>query len=355
MYLAKLIASLFVITIHAPFPGYFGDVVGSISRFAVPFFFAISGRFLFSDYRMSTKGDFFEARARVTVRLVKLLKATAIVYLIHTVFSLVVNLAQGMTFGEWISMKYNASEAFTFFLFNSGRFIWDNSYVFDHMWYLFALIYVYLVILVFMPAVRIFQKFLLVMFMIIMFWIQWLRLYYPIRPFDISIHTPYMMRNWLTFGIPFVLLGIVHGDFISDLRARLTYKAFEEKLKEFDRVGKILLAAGIILSIAENYKFGSQEIYIGSVLIVYGILFWADSRPSCGRFAWKLGKYGSSNIYFYHVLLMAVMDLLVGAGYISQYAMWLKPLIVMALSLVLFAIVPFVIKKGYLDESKSVS
>lgn len=42
---AKLIASFFVVVIHVPFPGTFGNVVSCLSRFAVPLFFAISGYF----------------------------------------------------------------------------------------------------------------------------------------------------------------------------------------------------------------------------------------------------------------------------------------------------------------------
>lgn len=355
LYLIKLIASLFVITIHAPFPGFFGDVVGSISRFAVPFFFAISGRFLFAGCCTSSEGDWREIRSVTLARLMKLLKVTAVVYLVHTVFSLVVNLIQGMTFGEWISMKYNAGEAFTFFLFNSGRFIYDNSYVFDHLWYLFALIYVYLLIIIFAPLLKKLQRFLLTVLMLGLFFGQWLRIYYPIRPFDISIHTPYMLRNWLLFGMPFVLLGIVYADHIGSLRAKLSDEAFAEKIRRFGFIGTVLVATGLILGFAEQAVFGSQEIYIGSIFIVCGVMLIAEGKPSCGRFLWKLGKIGSSNIYFYHVLLIAVLDLLSQNGYIPQYTMGQKPVIVMALSLVLFAVIPFFIKKGYLDEQRAVS
>lgn len=42
---ARLIASFFVVVIHVPFPGAFGNLVSCLSRFAVPLFFAISGYF----------------------------------------------------------------------------------------------------------------------------------------------------------------------------------------------------------------------------------------------------------------------------------------------------------------------
>ncbi|MBE5825422.1 MAG: hypothetical protein E7307_02180 [Butyrivibrio sp.] len=355
LYLIKLIASLFVITIHAPFPGFFGDGFGSISRFAVPFFFAVSGRFLFSGSDVLRKGDVPGIRSHMAKKLLKLLKVTAIVYFIHTLFSLTVNMLQGMSIGEWFSMKYNAYEAFIFFLFNSGRFIYDGSYVFDHMWYLFAMIYVYVLIMIFAPLMKRFKTVVMALLLGLLFFGQWLRIYYPIRPFDISIHTPFMLRNWLLFGMPFVLLGVVMGQYLDDHGHKSLGKEPANNAGGFGKPGIIMVAAGMVMSVIEDRIFGSQEIFIGSVVIVIGILLLSEIRPSCGKFLWKLGKMGASNIYFYHVLLIAVLDLLSQNGIIPGYTMWQKPLIVMALSLIIFAIIPFVIKKGYLDEQTAVS
>lgn len=355
LYLIKLIACLFVITIHAPIPGFFGNGIGSLSRFAVPFFFAVTGRFLFSGSTVLRSGDVPGIRAAVTKRLLKLLKVTAIVYFIHTLFSLIVNMLQGMSIGEWFSMKYNAYEAFIFFLFNSGRFVYDGSYVFDHLWYLFALIYVYVLIIIFAPLMKRFKALVMALLLGLLFFGQWLRIYYPIRPFDISIHTPFMLRNWLLFGMPFVLLGVVIGEFLDNPENQFLGKEPAMKAKSLGRAGIILIASGVVMSIVEDVIFKQQEIYIGSVIIVIGILLFAQTRPSCGKFLWKLGKMGSSNIYFYHVLVIAVLDLLSQNGIIPGYTMWQKPLIVMAVSLILFAIIPFVVKKGYLNEQTTVS
>lgn len=45
--LFKLIAAFFVVVIHVPFPGEFGNLMSCLSRFAVPLFFAVSGYFSF--------------------------------------------------------------------------------------------------------------------------------------------------------------------------------------------------------------------------------------------------------------------------------------------------------------------
>lgn len=45
--LFKLMAAFFVVVIHVPFPGEFGNAMSCLSRFAVPLFFAVSGYFSF--------------------------------------------------------------------------------------------------------------------------------------------------------------------------------------------------------------------------------------------------------------------------------------------------------------------
>lgn len=47
MEIVKLAAACFVVLIHAPFPGRLGEAAACLGRFAVPFFFAVSGYFSF--------------------------------------------------------------------------------------------------------------------------------------------------------------------------------------------------------------------------------------------------------------------------------------------------------------------
>ncbi len=336
LYALKFIACLFVITIHAPFGGAFGDIVLSISRFAVPFFFAVSGRFLLllRDGSVVTSPEVI--RERVKKSLFKLMKMTAVVYLIHLCFSLAFNLLQGMSFNEWLTMKFNPFEARAFFMFNSGRFIYDGSYVFDHMWYLFALIYVYLLIIIFAPFLRKWYKGLIAILLFFLYFGELLQTYYPIRPFDISISTWYVLRNWLFVGIPFVLLGILFGDFADTHR---------KSMGKFRIPSFAAIAVGIILGFIEFKIFGAKEVYLGSLVIVTGLLFLSESEADFGGFLSDLGKRASSNAYFYHVLIIAVLDIMSQNGIIPLYTMWQKPLIVMAICTLVFGMLPLFIEK----------
>ena len=351
IYAIKFIACLFVITIHAPFPGAFGDVVYSLSRFAVPFFFAVSGRFLLTKRDGSYAESTEEVRSFTKAKLFKLLKVTAVVYAVYLVFSLCYFIPKGWTFMYWLHDKFNAHETINFLLFNTSRYIYDESYVFDHLWYLFALIYVYLLIIIFAPVLRKWYKWLTALLLGLLFFGELLQTVYPIRPFDISILTWYLLRNWLFVGIPFVLMGVLISDKFGRMKEELG-EDYEEKMRALFPKYLIILLIGSGISICENMYLGRKEVYIGSAIIVYALLMMSESGKSLGKVLPRLGKDSSSMIYFFHVMIIAILDILSGNGVIPSYAIWEKPLIVIAIALIIFDLIPFLISKVKFNEQK---
>ena len=339
IYSMKFIACLFVITIHAPFPGFFGEIISCISRFAVPFFFATSGRFLLRGSEGGTITGTGLVRKKTGSSLLKLLKVTGIVYVIYLLFSLIIHFFYGYSFKDWFTSKFNLFEARNFFLFNSGQFIYDWTYVFDHLWYLFALIYVYGLIYIFAPVLRSWYKVLIGLLLGFLFLGELLQTYYPIRPFGISISTWYVIRNWLFVGMPFVLIGILFGDYVSAKTETGPGEAsvFFEKHRLKSIIGLVI---GIILSFAEYRFIGSKEVYLGSVIIVVSLLFLSESKCSESTFLADIGKKASGNIYFFHVLVIAVLDQLSQNGIIPLYLGAFKPLIVMAVCVLMFYFLP---------------
>ena len=330
IYAMKFIACLFVITIHARIPGEVGAFVFSLSRFAVPFFFAISGRYLLYDHANGPVTDIEGIRAKTKKSLLRLLKTTGGVYLIHLLFSFCFHMIKGFTVPEYLQSKFNLFETRNFFLFNSGKYIYDGSYVFDHMWYLFALIYVYALIYVFAPVLRKWYRALIVLLLLLLFFGELLQTYYPVRVFDIGISTWYVMRNWLFVGMPFVLIGILFGDIAA-------------KNRDFKRLKPLsigLIVTGGLLSFLESRIISEKEVYLGSVMIVVGLLILSECSSYNGHFLYCLGKKASSNIYFYHVLVIAVLDISAQQGIISYDILAFKPLLVMIICFVLFCIYP---------------
>ncbi len=351
IYAVKFIACLFVITIHAPLPGLFGDIVGAASRFAVPFFFAVAGRFLLTDEKGGVIELVHDIRDRVSYRLINLLKVTGKVYLVYLIYSLFYVFSTGASFSEWFTGRFNKTELINFLLFNSGRFIFDSSYTFDHMWYLFALIYVYGLIYIFAPVLRKWYKWLIVLLTGLLYFGEALQTWYPIRPFDISIKTWFMMRNWLFVGMPFVLMGVLFADHLTSKRAELGEEGYLQWTSKIKLPSIIAIVFGFILSVTERFVIDSKEVYLGSLVIVIGILFLSEAVTSSPKALYVLGKRASSNIYYYHVLVIAILDYLCLKGYILQYNMWQKTILVIVICVLIFGSRPLVdLWKGLSNE-----
>ncbi len=333
IYAIKFIACIFIVTTHARFSGPLWNIVFAIDHCCVPFFLAVSGRFLLYNRGMSNIYDTATIRLKTKNSLLRLLKITGGVYLVHLVFSFCFYMAQKTPVLEWLKMKFNPYEAWVFFMFNSGRFIYDGSYVFDHLWYLFVMIYVYILIYIFAPVLRKWYKGLVVILLCLLFFGEWLQIYYPIRPFGININTWYVLRNWLFVGIPFVLIGIIFSDYV--------YKKGDISNMKVPAI--IITVAGIVSSYVELLIFGGDTyIYFGSVITTIGLLLLSECSSYNGWILYTLGKKASSNIYFYHVLIIAVLDISAQHGLIPWDVLVFKPILVMSICFVLFCIKPII-------------
>ncbi|MCR5557387.1 MAG: acyltransferase, partial [Butyrivibrio sp.] len=307
-----------------------GEAIDAIARFSVPFFFALSGKYLLK----AGESDRTKIRSSTGKRLKTLLASTGIVYLAYTIFSLTYHLTiAGENVGSWFSSKYNLSEARWFLLFNSGKFIYDGSYTFDHLWFLFALIYVYALIYVFAPVLKKWYKALIVILLFFLYLGEALQTYYPIRPFGISISTWYVVRNWLFVGMPFVLMGILFADFFDKKRKTHGNVGYEEMVRKLKLPAMGVIVAGAVLSVIEYQIFGKKEVFIGSLLMVIGIFLLSESAESGFGIIWKLGKTISGDIYFYHVMIIAVLDIFL------PLPMGIKPPVVMAICVILFSLI----------------
>ena len=117
--LFKGIACIFVVFMHCEFPGKLGTIVQAISRFCVPFFFMVSGYFCYSE---SHKVEYFKKIKHIAI-------ITLCTFIFYTILALV--------FERDISVT--SKEVIDWLLFN------DPIIIVGQMWFLFALLYVYVV------------------------------------------------------------------------------------------------------------------------------------------------------------------------------------------------------------------
>ncbi len=340
LYLISFIACMLVILIHTRFPGNFGMAMDAVCRMAVPFFFTLSGRFLLRDGDDVAK----QIRVRSGAYLRKILKITAIVYVVYFIYSLLIHIYLGDSIKEWLVSKYSLKEGLLFIFFNSGTYVYDSVFVFDHMWFLFALIYAIGLIYVFAFVLRKWYKALIGILLVLLYFGEALQTFYPIRPLNISITTWYVMRNWLFVGLPFVLLGILLSDIFRKKKLKYGDSYIDEMTKH--RISFILMIVlGIFFSIVETFIFGKKEVYIGSLIMVIGIFLLSECRVYAGRYLYDIGKRSSARIYYYHVLVIAIIDRLSYDEVIPYPSMWLKPFLVALVCLIIFYFVPSLFSK----------
>ena len=346
LYTVKLIACLAVITIHAKFPDPFGDYVAALARFAVPFFFAVSGRYLLSD--ADTSG---EIRSRASRSLKKTLKITVIVYLIYQLYSLIYHLIIGADLAELLAERFGLASIKRFVLFNTSMVIYDGSYVFDHMWYLFAFIYVLIFILVMAPVLRKIYKPLTVLLLLSLHILTWMQDYSLVRVFGLSLTTWYVLRSWLFTGIPYVLLGVFWADVIDRLKKDRSKEDCEKTFSRMKTIGICSLSLGIVSTCIETSFFGDKDIYFGSFFMVLGILLMSEALSGKGKSVWKIGKEASSNIYFYHVLILAIINFGADMGVLPDIPAALKTLTLMIVSVFIFYGLPHIYRSLIIKKS----
>ncbi len=330
LYVVKCIACLFVILIHAKFPGIVGDCAIAIARFGVPMFFAISGRYLLRPEDKSAA----DIRKRVIPKLKKLCFITIVMTAIYTAYSFLYAYYIGFSVSELFFYKYNPFELTTLLVFNSGQMIHDYTYTFDHLWFLFALIYVYVLVIIFARFLYKWKRGLIVILLGLLFFGELLQTYYPIRPFNINICTWYVLRNWLFVGIPFTMLGIEFND---DIYHRTSSGI----------IGNVCILSGIVSTFAEFAIWGGKEVYFGSFLIVVGFLFAANhyepprsfAMNKCGDALVFIGKELSGNIYYFHVMVISMVDHFIYTFNDSIVFLWFKPVIFTLITILLALVI----------------
>ena len=343
----KALACIFIILIHCKFPGVVGDLCEALARFGVPMFFAIAGYYLVQEGHESVP----EIRANMVRKLKKTSAVTLSVWLIYTVYSLCYAMTVGYGVKEWFNEKFNLFELSRLILFNSGKFIYDFTYAFDHLWYLFALIYVYGLVFIFAPILKKGAKPISIILIAFLFFGNFLKLYYPIRPFGISVSVWYVIRNWLFVGVPYTLLGYwMKQDKVALL------------LQKPPTLSMLLLITGFFATFTEYKIWGPLEIYFGSHLIVISLIIFgnsADINPDFLRTFFKsssknkydeisdkifsllafAGNKLSSNIYFYHVMVISafgwVVDRINPNVYGNVLFMTMRPLVVITITILI--------------------
>lgn len=128
LYFWEGIACIFVVLIHCQLPGRVGIVTETIARFAVPLFFSISGYYW---AKVEINQRTYKARCKIKKNL-KLFIAITAVYILYRI------MVQCALHLEAVNV-INARSFIKLLLFN------ETDFICTVLWYLLALIYIYII------------------------------------------------------------------------------------------------------------------------------------------------------------------------------------------------------------------
>lgn len=298
----KGIACIFVVLMHCEFPGKLGTLVQCISRFCVPFFFAISGYYCYYSEKSKISKTFLKLKRIVIMTIT----ASAFYFL----FALV-----ECWLGMDVPLAINKRELLVWAVFNQPVVIAGQ------LWFLFALIYVYVMYI----CVQKFKLYKLAYISIPILIITYIFMAQGLHLAGRDVAN-YYYRNFLIEGFCFFMLGNwLHKN--------------ENKLKADNKIIVTVIVLSTIMCVIERMLLGRDfgvnvSTFIQVIaLFIYGI---NNSEKHRGKLQ-IIGKRYSMFVYILHPFVWHTLEIVYEKIGIAENiaAMYLMPIIVVILSLLL--------------------
>lgn len=325
----KIIAAIFVVTIHVQFPGAVGALVKSFAEFAVPVFFMVSGYF---SYNAIENKEYSKLSARIK-KLISIYIPSTLVYfivdyLIRTPSQRKQFISEGLSIQSFIKL------------------ILLNKPLFNvTLWFLLALIYCYLIVMFFVKIGK--MKFLSVCSIILVFiniivtdFI--LGLFY----YKISQNIPesaLLVRNFLLSGITMFMVGYL-------------IKKYSEKVNTLsNKTLFITLAASVVIFAAEFLLF-EQKTALSNKITAIALFILATNNERNIKYSTKDKILSEMPLVMYivHFPLIGIIS-----HFAKQYNIfgnpvfsWAHPIIIVLLSLAVSYFVSMLIVKYHSRKTK---
>ncbi len=300
----KGIACVMVVFIHAKFPGYFGQSVQAVARFAVPFFFMVSGYYYFHE---DCKGVGWGGK-----KIVHILRVCFGAY----AFYLCVAVLQNYFLGDAKEFNFSLPHIAWVALFTVP------SNVPGQLWFLIALLEVYVIWL----FIDLFNARKAAYFMAVVMFLTLISLAQGMWFCGRYKIDPNYYRNGVVEGYAFFTLGY----FLHDKEARLT-------LSNKALITVIIISA--FLSIVERFLCGRVfGVHLCSYPLVICLFIYAmkNSQRHSGVIQ-KIGKYYSMYVYILHIFVWHSFDRLLKKIHIdgNVTVLWIRPFIVLGITLLM--------------------
>lgn len=318
IYMLKGIACILVIFVHYPLEGEMRLWTMTLGRMTVPLFFIAAGRFMYAE-----NGGY----RRLWRKFFRLSGITLGVLAVYTLYSWIIWHGQGMSTAQWVQMKYQPIEWLRQLVFNDSMIICDGSYVFDSIWFLFALVWVHFAMIIMWPWRKDIKQAISIGLLAMFYICEYLGFSATVPILRVWSGDAIIYRNWLFMGLPFALIGV----WISQTDVKKAGNPL---------VWWTIAACGLFIALREAKHFLEREQPIGIVMMTIALAVLAEYYPDRGsRLLVFVGKHLSANIYYWHVLLGSIIGRYVhniGAESCYTHIPWMVLIAAVLLSLILY-------------------
>lgn len=310
LYGIKLVACFFIICIHIPFPGKIGLLITTVGRFAVPFFFMVSGFFTnFQDENI---------REKFTKRIKKLLKLAIMAFLLYFVVNIII-VYKNKNIILYINEIKNIKNFFRLIAFN-----YVTPYIgVGHLWYLLAIIYIYAILLLLNKLkYKVGKKDYFCSFIVLLGVYIFESLNFLLK-WNIE---EIIYRNFLFFGFPFFLLG----NYLNTIKEKLIFD--NNKLLKLSFIIGVTIFLTMIIEITIFKE--NLGLYIYNILLCIYIFIFSINFPNLKFFS-EIGRKYSSPIYIIHYIIIIFMKTI----FVNNIIKHMLPIIVFMISLMISIII----------------
>jgi surface polysaccharide O-acyltransferase-like enzyme len=308
-----------------PFPGAVGIFFISAARYAVPFFFMISGYTLFRYIELPS----------YTAKVCSRVKRNLFMALTGLVVYYAIDVLKCLMKGEGIlafTARYFEPKNLLLFLFANVVPPGSGSIV----WFLFALIYAYLIKLLIQPKRKnvytVAGWSLLAMLVANVAKVYFTA--FPTELFGVDLSSYWLYGNWLFVGLPCVNIGLA--------LAKL-FEEYSESLQKRRKHCWLAMAVCLLLNFAFclylDRKYGMYLSYTPFTLLIDAIIFLLSTKDFVSErnaLSW-IGKNLAGDIYLWHhtqIFISNFVITMLGIGG-SAVAEWGQPVLVICMTLVL--------------------
>lgn len=302
----KAIACFCVLMLHCGFPGIVGKLIYGPSRFAVPFFFMVSGYYVYSEDTEKVLSRLPRKIKHIAVLLI----GTEMTYLVwHIIQSVIDAGIAGVV--AWFSSTFTVSQFIQFLFF-------QTTPVGDVSWFLVALLLCYIVTYV-IAKHNLWQVTSGIIPVLLMINI----ILGEIVPF-LGINSQwYWCSNFLVLGFPFYAMGYWINRNQNDLCKKCSIKS---------TVLVVLLS--IILITIERILTSASQFFVGDISLTLALFVFCVKYPSIFKtrnFVENIGEKYAFYVYILHPIIRDVLYRLIleSVGLSSHIVIaWTRPVVV---------------------------